>query len=46
MSEEKKERLKVYQKNYRDARKSLYNNKYKSFLIVIVIKILIVIQIK
>ena len=27
MSEEKKKRLKEYQKNYREARKSQYNNK-------------------
>ena len=26
MSEEKKERLKEYQKNYRDSKKSQYNN--------------------
>ena len=42
MSEEKKKRLKEYQKNYREAKKSQYNNKQNSFLIVI----LIVIQIK
>ena len=27
MSEEKKKRLKEYQKNYREAKKSKYNNK-------------------
>ena len=46
MSEEEKQRLKEYQKNYREAKKSQYNNKSNSFLIVIVIMILIVIQIK
>ena len=33
MSEEKKQRLKEYQKNYREAKKSQYNNKWHSFLI-------------
>ena len=41
MSEEKK-RLKEYQKNYCEAKKSQYNNKQNSFLIVILIVILIV----
>ena len=31
MSEEKKIRLKEYQKNYREAKKSKYNNKQNSF---------------
>ena len=35
MSEEKKIRLKEYQKNYREAKKSKYNNKSNSFLILI-----------
>ena len=35
MSEEKKKRLKEYQKNYREAKKSQYNNEYNSFLILI-----------
>ena len=35
MSEEKKQRLKEYQKNYREAKKSQYNSKKNSFLIVI-----------
>ena len=29
MSEEKKQRLKEYQKNYRDSKKSQYNNNNK-----------------
>ena len=41
MSEEKKKRLKEYQKIYREARKFQYSNEKKSFLIVIVIVILI-----
>ena len=39
MSDEKKKRLKGHQKNYREAKKSQYNN---SFLIVILIVIFIV----
>ena len=35
MSEEKKQRLKEYQKNYREAKKSQYNSKKNNFLIVI-----------
>ena len=35
MSEEKKKRLKEYQKNYREAKKSKYNNKKNNFLILI-----------
>ena len=35
MSEEKKKRLKEYQKNYREAKKSQYNHKWNSILIVI-----------
>ena len=31
MSEEKKKRLKEYQKNYCEAKKSKYNNKQNSF---------------
>ena len=37
MSEETKQRLKEQQKNYREARKSQYNNEQNSFLIVIFI---------
>ena len=37
MSEQKKKRLKEYQKNYREAKKSKYNNKQNSFLILILI---------
>ena len=37
MSEGKKQRLKEYQQNYREAKKSQYNNKQNSSLIVIVI---------
>ena len=37
MSEEKKQILKEYQKNYCGAKKSQYNNKQNSFLIVILI---------
>ena len=33
MSEEKKQRLKEYQKNYREAKKSQCNNESNSFLI-------------
>ena len=46
MSEENKQRLKDYQKNYHDSRKSQCNSKSNSFLIVIIIMILIIIQIK
>ena len=35
MSEEKTQRLKKYQKNYREAKKCQYNNKENSFLITI-----------
>ena len=35
MSEEKKQRLKEYQKKFREAKKSQYKNKQNSFLIVI-----------
>ena len=35
MSEEKKHRLKEYQKYYREAKKSQYNNELNSFLSVI-----------
>ena len=35
MSEEKKEKLKEYQKRYREAKKSKYNNEQNSFLIMI-----------
>ena len=35
MSEEKKQKLKEYQKKYREAKKSKYNNKQNSFLIMI-----------
>ena len=35
MSEEKKPRLKEYQKQYRQAKKSQYNNKQNSFLVAI-----------
>ena len=35
MSEEEKKRLKEYQKNYRETKKSKYNNKLNSFLILI-----------
>ena len=35
MSEEKKISIKEYQKNYREAKKSQYNNKQNSFLFVI-----------
>ena len=35
MSEEKKQRLKECQKNYREAKKSQYNNEQNSFLILI-----------
>ena len=35
MSEEKTQRLKKYQKNYREAKKGQYNNKENSFLITI-----------
>ena len=31
MSEEKKQRLKEYQKNYREAKKSQYNNRQNIF---------------
>ena len=31
MSEEKNRRLKEYQKSYREAKKSLYNNEQKEF---------------
>ena len=31
MSEEKKQKLKEYQKNYRDAKKSQQNNQYYNF---------------
>ena len=37
MSEEKKQRLKEYQKNYREAKKNQCINKQNSFLIVIII---------
>ena len=36
MSEEKKQRLKEYQKNYRESKRSQYNNEQNSFLIMIV----------
>ena len=39
MSEGKKQRLKEYQQNYCEAKKSQYNNKQNSSLIVIVIVI-------
>ena len=35
MSEEKKQRLREYQKNYREVKKSQYNVMYNSFLIAI-----------
>ena len=35
MSEEKKQRLKEYQKNYGEAKKSQYNNEWNTFLMVI-----------
>ena len=35
MSEEKKQRLKEYQKNYREAKKSQYNNEKNIFVIII-----------
>ena len=35
MSEERKQRLKEYQKNYHNAKKSQYNNEWNSFLIMI-----------
>ena len=35
MSEEKKQRLKIYQKHYRSYKKSQYNNEQNSFLIMI-----------
>ena len=35
MPEEKKQRLKEYQKSYHEAKKSQYDNEYISFLIVI-----------
>ena len=35
MSEEKKQKLKKYQKSYRGVRKSQYNNEQNSFLIMI-----------
>ena len=35
MSEEKKQKLKEYQKKYREAKKSKYNNEWNSFLIMI-----------
>ena len=35
ISEEKKQRLKEDQKNYREAKRSQYNNEWNSFLIVI-----------
>ena len=41
MSEENKQRLKEYQKIYREAKKSQYNSKQNSFLILIVILIII-----
>ena len=37
MSEEKKKRLKEYQKNYRDAKKSQHDNESNIFFIVILI---------
>ena len=37
MSEEKNQRLKYYQKNYCEAKKSQYNNEYNIFLIVTLI---------
>ena len=46
MSEGKKQRLKEYQKNYRKAKKALYNNEQNNFLIVIVLVFVMVIQIK
>ena len=35
MSDEKKQRLSKYQKNYRQTKKSQYNNEQNSFLIMI-----------
>ena len=35
MSEEKKQRLKEYQKSYCETKKSQYNNKSNSFLIMV-----------
>ena len=35
MSEEKKQKLKEYQKNYRESKNSKYNNEQNSFLIMI-----------
>ena len=35
MSEEKKQRIKEYQKNYRKTKKSQYNNESNIFLVVI-----------
>ena len=35
MSEEKKQRLKKYQKNYRETKKTQHNNEKTSFVIVI-----------
>ena len=46
MSEEKKKSLNEYQKNYREAKKSQYNNELNSFLIVILSVILIVFQLR
>ena len=40
MSEEKKKKLKEYQKNYREPKKSQYNNEWNSFLIVVLFVIL------
>ena len=42
MSEEKKQRLKEYQKNYYKTKKSKYNHEWHSFLTVIDIVILII----
>ena len=44
MSKEKKQSLKEYQKNYREAKNSQYNNEQNSFLVVIVTITLIVMQ--
>ena len=44
MSKEKKQSLKEYQKNYREAKNSQYNNEQNSFLVVIVTITLIVKQ--
>ena len=42
MSKEKKQKLKEYQKNYRETKRSKYNNECNSFLIMSVIVFLII----